>query len=309
MNMTQMGLFLTQKVSEIGELANVAEEVTESAAKEASKKMQLFDQLISDITDWGIGIVKSLIIAFLIYFIGKKIAKWILKVLNKFFERSSMDEGVAKFLMSISKIVLYGILFISVVGELGIPTSSFIALLGSAGVAIGLALQGSLANFAGGVLILILKPFRMGDYIIVQGFEGKVTDIDIFYTKLLTIDNRFVVIPNGTMSNAEITNVTNEEVRRLDLLIDVDYSENIKHVKEVLYRVASRHELALQEDYVIDVYVNSFEASAIQMGLRVWVQTDHYFKLKCELMEQILEAFNEENITIPYNHLDVNLIK
>ena len=309
MNISHMGLFLTQKVSEISDLAAASEEVKTNVEKEVSEKVELANQLIQDFLDWGVKAAQTLIIAFLIYFIGKKVVKWLLKILNKFFDKSSMDEGVSKFLMSIIKIALYGILFICVIGKLGIPTSSFIALVGSAGVTIGLALQGSLANFAGGILILILKPFRVGDYIVANGLEGTVTGIDIFYTKLLTVDNRFIVIPNGTLSNTNIVNATNEEVRRLDLLIEVDYSENMKHVKEVLYRLASHHELALQEDHNIDVYVNSFEASAIQMGLRVWVKTDDYWKLKWELMEQIKETFEEENITIPYNHLDVNLIK
>lgn len=301
MNLTHMGLFFTQEIAELSELD------VPTSSKEVKEQLQLLDTIADKLITFAVDTAKVLVIAFLIYFIGKKIIKWTLKVLTKFFDKSSMDEGVSKFILSLIKAVLYGILFICVVGKLGIPTSSFIALIGSAGVTVGLALQGSLSNFAGGILILILKPFRVGDYIIAGGLEGKVTAIDIFYTKLLSVDNQYIVIPNGTLSNTNIVNVTNEDVRRLDLLVEVDYSENMKHVKEVLYRLASGHELSLSEEYDIDVFVNSFEASAIQMGVRVWVAKDNYWKLKWELLEQIKETFDEENISIPYNQLDVKL--
>lgn len=301
MNLTHMGLFFTQEIAELSELD------VPTSSKEVKEQLQLLDTIADKLITFAVDTAKVLVIAFLIYFIGKKVIKWTLKVLTKFFDKSSMDEGVSKFILSLIKAVLYGILFICVVGKLGIPTSSFIALIGSAGVTVGLALQGSLSNFAGGILILILKPFRVGDYIIAGGLEGKVTAIDIFYTKLLSVDNQYIVIPNGTLSNTNIVNVTNEDVRRLDLLVEVDYSENMKHVKEVLYRLASGHELSLSEEYDIDVFVNSFEASAIQMGVRVWVAKDNYWKLKWELLEQIKETFDEENISIPYNQLDVKL--
>ncbi|HAU85609.1 MAG TPA: hypothetical protein DCW90_08930 [Lachnospiraceae bacterium] len=139
--------------------------------------------------------------------------------------------------------------------------------------------------------------------------EGNVVGIDIFYTKLLTGDNRFVVIPNGTLSNSDLINVTNEPVRRLDLLIDVDYSSNIKQVKEVLNRIALNSEYVIQEEYQTDVFVNSFEASSIQMGYRVWVKTEDYFKAKWALLEEIKETFDKENISIPFNQLDVKLVK
>jgi len=303
MNLLQMGLFLTQDMAELEKL-----EVPTNTV-EAKQQLELLDKILEKLAGFAVDMAKVLFIAFLMYFIGKKVIRWFLKILNKFFERSSMDEGVSKFILSLTRIILYGILFICVIGELGIPTSSFIALVGSAGVTIGLALQGSLSNFAGGILILILKPFRVGDYIIADGLEGKVTAIDVFYTKLLSVDNQYIVIPNGTLSNTNIVNVTNEDVRRLDLLIEVDYSENMKHVKEVLFHLVSQHDFVLKEGYDIDVFVNSLEASAVQLGVRVWVEKDNYWKLKWELLEQIKERFDEEDITIPYNQLDVNLKK
>lgn len=303
MNLTQMGLFLTNNRKEL-------EQIKVSADKETMKNnIKLLDIVFQKLTEGAITLGKTLIVAFLIYFIGKRLIKWILKLSKKFIDRSSMDEGVSKFIISLLRAVLYGILFISVISKLGIPTSSFIALIGSAGVTIGLALQGSLSNFAGGILILLLKPFRVGDYIIVNGLEGNVTGIDIFYTKLLTGDNRFVVIPNGKLSNSDLINVTNEPVRRLDLLLDVDYTSNIKQVKDVLLHAAEQSDYVLKEEYQTDVFVSTFEASSIQMGLRVWVNTDDYYKAKWALLEAIKEMFDRNQIAIPYNHLDINLVK
>nr|WP_297935582.1 mechanosensitive ion channel domain-containing protein [uncultured Lachnoclostridium sp.] len=308
MNVTHMGLFLTQNIGDkLGDIELPTKIPTNE--KEVKQSFELLDTLGKRLLDGVINLGKTLLIAFLIYFIGKKLIQWILKLTKKFMQKTNMDEGVSKFIVSLLRAILYGILFICVIGKLGIPTSSFIALIGSAGVTIGLALQGSLSNFAGGILILLLKPFRVGDYIIVNGLEGNVVGIDIFYTKLLTGDNRFVVIPNGTLSNSDLINVTNEPVRRLDLLIDVDYSSNIKQVKEVLNRIALNSEYVIQEEYQTDVFVNSFEASSIQMGYRVWVKTEDYFKAKWALLEEIKETFDKENISIPFNQLDVKLVK
>lgn len=308
MNITHMGMFLTQNIGDkLGDIGLPTKMPTNE--KEVKESFELLDTLGKRLLDGVINLGKTLLIAFLIYFIGKKLIQWILKLTKKFMQKTNMDEGVSKFIVSLLRAILYGILFICVIGKLGIPTSSFIALIGSAGVTIGLALQGSLSNFAGGILILLLKPFRVGDYIIVNGLEGNVVGIDIFYTKLLTGDNRFVVIPNGTLSNSELINVTNEPVRRLDLLIDVDYSSNLKQVKEVLSRIALNSEYVIEEEHQTDVYVNSFEASSIQMGYRVWVKTEEYFKAKWALLEEIKETFDRENISIPFDQLDVKLVR
>lgn len=303
MNISHIGLFLTENLAEIEKLD------IPTSTKEVGEQLKLMDTIFSKFVDWAIGFARVLVVAILIYIIGKKVITWLLKLLGKGFQRTNMDEGVSKFILSLVKACLYGILFICVVGKLGIPTSSFIALIGSAGVTIGLALQGSLANFAGGVLILILKPFRVGDYIIAGDLEGVVNCIDIFYTKLVTADNRLIVIPNGTLSNSNLVNVTQEPIRRLDLLLDVDYATDLKKAKDVLHRVASENEKVIKENQEITVFVNSLEASSVQLGLRVWVETDQYWALKWELLEDIKNAFDRENISIPFNQLDVNIVK
>ena len=173
-------------------------------------------------------IVKIIVVALLIWFIGKKVIALILKVTKHALEKGNVEDSVESFLMSLVRIVLYGVLIVILAGTVGIETGSIIALLGSAGLAIGLALQGSLSNFAGGVLILILKPFKVGDQIAVNGMEGTVTGIDIFYTKLRTGDNRVVVLPNGTLSNSDLINSSQESIRRVDMVASVDYASDIK---------------------------------------------------------------------------------
>lgn len=263
---------------------------------------KILDSLALELFDFA----KLAVLAFIVYFIGKKLIKWVLRLLTESFHRSNMDMGVASFLTAVIRTALYLLLFVAIISIFGFDKSSLVALVGSAGLTIGLALQGSLSNFAGGVLILIMKPFRIGDYIITSGNEGTVTGIDIFYTRLLTGDNRLVVIPNGTLSNSSITNVTNEAERRLDLTVSIDYSEDIRRVKQILSDIASRHELIIAEKD-ISIFVNSFDPSAITIGLRVWTMKENYWTLKWELLEFIKIAFDENDITIPFDQLDVNI--
>lgn len=268
-----------------------------------SKAADFLNNAQDKIISFGI----KLVIALLIWFIGKKIVKGILHIAQKTFDRSSMEASVATFLIALIKAVLFGILIIIIVKQLGFDASSLVAVLGTATLSIGLALQGSLSNFAGGVLILIMKPFRVGDYIITPDKEGTVTGLDIFYTRMLTADNRLVVIPNGALSNSSIINVTHEQIRRLDLSVSIDYSENIKKVKDILERIASEHELVLHDNEV-SVFVNKFDPSAISIGIRVWVSTENYWTLKWDILERIKEAFDANDVTIPYDQLDVNVI-
>lgn len=191
---------------------------------------------------------------------------------------------------------------------MGIQVTSFVTLLGTAGVAIGLAVQGSLSNFAGGVLILILKPFVIGDYIKedTHGNEGTVISIDIFYTRIRTFDGKVVVIPNGTLSNTSLTNLTKQEKRRIDLVVPVEYDADLRNVKKVLQDVVTSEPMVLQEE-PIDIALDEFGDSALTVLVHVWVPTDAYWKTKWNLMEHIKLAFDAEKICIPFNQLDVHL--
>lgn len=246
----------------------------------------------------------KILIAILIFIIGKKLISWVIRLLNKALEKGKVDAEVASFLSSMAKIGLYIVLAIVVCDEVGIGTASFIAVLGSAGLTIGLAFQGGLSNFAGGVLILILRPFRVGDYIVVNGIEGIVEGIDIFYTNILTPDNRKIVLPNGSISNTNIINVTHEKRRRVDMTVPIGYDNDIKEAKQVLQRLYEESEYTLK-DTPADIFVNSFDDHSIALTFRVWTLKENYWTVRGELMENIKYAFDEHGINIPYHQLDL----
>ena len=250
----------------------------------------------------------KVLIALVIYFIGTKLIKWVLKLTEKAFEKAEWDEGVESFLKSALKIVLYIVLVFIIVSYLGIATTGLAALFASAGVTVGLALQGSLSNLAGGVLILVLKPFKVGEYIIACGEEGTVTSIEILCTKLLTTDNKVVIIPNGSLANSNITNVSREEFRRVDLVLGVSYESDLKLVKNLLQQIGEKHELTLKDEvHPVTVFINEFAASSIDFGFRVWCKNSDYWTVKWGLMEAVKEAFDANKIEIPFNQLDVNM--
>lgn len=274
-----------------------------------------FDKIIKDISEGGLDFLKRLLLVIIIIFIGKKLIKYTIRILEKFFLRSKVEISVSGFLLALIKAALYIFLFTqNIIFLFGIESGTIIAIIGSAGLSISLALQGGLSNFAGGVLILILKPFRVGDYIITTGNvgnmnnEGTVAAIDIFYTKLLTIDNKLLVMPNGALSNSNIINVSNETTRRLELTVSIEYTENIQKVKDILMNILNQNEKVIK-DKDMNVFVNSLDVSSVSMGIRVWVMNDNYLKLKWELLEQIKNAFDKNQITIPFNQLEITMRK
>lgn len=260
--------------------------------------------LVPDILNFAFQVV----LAILIYVIGSKIIKWLVKLVGRSLDRAGADEGVKQFVKPLVKYGLYVLLIFMIMGVFGIATTSAVAVLGSAGVAIGLALQGSLSNFAGGVLILVLKPFRVGDYIVedTNKNEGIVSEISIFYTKLHTTDNRVIVIPNGILSNSSLTNVTNLDRRRLDLLVGISYEADIRTAKDILYKLATEEPSRLPEEDPV-VYVSELGASSVDLGARIWVKTEEYWSTRWRLMEKIKYAFDENGIEIPYQKLDVQI--
>ncbi|MGN0165738.1 MAG: mechanosensitive ion channel family protein [Lachnospiraceae bacterium] len=249
-------------------------------------------------------VVWNLLLVIVIVFVGKKFISIAVNMVKKATERAGLEHGVTSFLTSLTKIALYIIIIVIVAGILGIPTASFIALISSCGLAVGLALQGSLQNFAGGVLILLMKPFVVGDYIIAKGMEGTVDSIDICYTKLRTIDNKIAIIPNGTLSNSELVNVSREPIRRVDLTVPISYTDNIKAVKSMLLKLAENCQYVLPEKEV-NVFVSEFGNDSIIIGFRVWCETEHYWDTKFQLQEQIKEAMDANGFTIPFHQVDV----
>lgn len=255
-----------------------------------------------------LGFLVQVIVAIIVLLIGSRIIKFLLKLIKKSLDRSKVEAGVVTFLCSLVKYSLYFVLAMIILAQFGVTTSSVVAVLGSAGLTLGLALQGSLSNFAGGVLILLLKPFVVGDYIIdgATGQEGTVSSITIFYTKLLTIDNRLILIPNGTLSNSSITNVTHMEKRRIDLLIGVSYEANLAKTKQVLRDVVQCEEKILPGEPV-EIYVSELADSSVQMGVRAWVKTEDYWPIRWKLTEDIKNALDANGISIPYPQMDVTV--
>lgn len=253
-----------------------------------------------------ISLVLKVLFALLVYFVGVRLIRWIRKLIRSSMTRAKVDTGVVQFVEALVKVIAYVLLFILIISFFGVQTTSLIAVFGSAGLAVGLALQGSLSNFAGGVLILVLKPFVVGDYIIEGSYEGKVTEISLFMTELLTVDNRAVLIPNGDLANSPVINVTHEDKRRLDLSVGISYQADLKKAKDILQSLMEKDPDVMQ-DQPIRVFVDSLGDSAVQLGARAWVGTDRYWDTKWRLTEQIKLEFDAANVEIPFNQMDVHI--
>ncbi|HJC79759.1 MAG TPA: mechanosensitive ion channel [Candidatus Mediterraneibacter excrementipullorum] len=278
--------------------------VTSEATQEVSQMVQFFEDHIPDLVAFGIQVLLALVF----FFLGSKVIKWIRKIVRKSFERANADAGVSQFVDSMLKFGLYALLIFIIATKFGVESSSVAALIASAGVAVGLALQGSLSNFAGGILILLLKPFAVGDYIIVtqEGIEGTVKEIQIFYTKLATVDNQTVVVPNSILTNNSLTNVTARPERKLDLKVGISYDADLKKAKSLIEDMLL-HDESIIQDEEIRVFVASLGDSAVMIGLRAWVKTEEYWATRWRLMEEIKLTFDAEGIDIPYNQLTVHV--
>ncbi len=271
---------------------------------EINRLTKYISDKIPELIDFAIGVV----LALLVFWIGAKLIKWIRKLIRISMEKASVDKGVRQFVDSLVKFVLYAILIFSIGSKFGLDTTSVAAALASCGVAIGLALQGSLSNFAGGVLILVLKPFVVGDYIVEdnKGREGTVKEIQLFYTKLLTVDNRTVIIPNGSLANTSLTNVTAQDKRRLDLSVGISYDADLKKAKELIEGLFRADEDILKEEG-INVFVDNLGDSSVVIGARGWVKKDAYWTTKWRLTENIKLTLDENGIEIPFNQVVVHV--
>lgn len=270
--------------------------------------LSLLETYLKDLLPTVISFALSVLGAALVYIIGGRIIGWMRRMLKKTLKRHNVDEGVQQFLDAIARFAGYFVLILMILGFFGVTTASVVAVLGSAGLTLGLALQGSLSNFAGGVLILLLKPFSVGDYIIeaTGKNEGYVHEISVFYTTLLTGDQRMIVIPNGTLANNSITNLTKSGRRRLDILVDIAYGADLQQAKEVLLRVAEQSAHCLQDEPPV-ILVQELAESSVKLDVRVFTSPDEYWDEKWELNEQIKLALDAAGIEIAYPQLDVHV--
>lgn len=288
-------------------IADTTQEVTD-ATQEAVKQVNQLTQYVQDSIPRLITFGLKVLAALVAFFIGRLVIRWIRKIVRRSFERSGADKGVEQFVDSLLKYGLYALLVFSLISSLGFDTTSVAAVLASGGVAIGLALQGSLSNFAGGVLILLLKPFVVGDYIIedTNGKEGTVKEIQIFYTKLSTIDNKTIVIPNGMLTNNSITNATAKDERQLDLRVSISYDADIRQAKNVIEELLEKDECIIKNEQ-INVFVHELADNAVVLGIRAWVKNEEYWTTRWRLLEEIKILLDENGIEIPYPQMAVHM--
>ncbi len=274
----------------------------EAITEEIDRAQAYMDQYLPGVVSFGL----KVLIALLVFFISSRLIKLVRRLVRRSMERAGADTGLVQFIDSLLKAFLYFVLVMLIASGFGVDTASVIALAGSAGLAAGLALQGSLSNFAGGVLILMVKPFKVGDYIIQGDLEGTVSQIEMIYTSLLTPDNRKVVIPNGALADSSLINVTAQEKRRLDIDVGISYTADLARAKEVCMGLMEREPKILPEEERL-VVVAELADSAVMLKVRFWVRPEDYWTAKWEMTEAVKLAFDENGIEIPFRQLDVHV--
>ena len=277
---------------------------TEEVATEEFSLVELLQTVAGWLMQNGI----KLIIGLIVLFITFKVVNFIAKRLQRRLDKKNVDKTIANVTVKALKIVLKIMVFLLFLGYVGIETAGIGTIIGSVSVCIGLAVQGSLSNFAGGIVILVMRPFKLGDFIEAQGHSGTVTDIKMFYTYLNTPDNKVVMIPNGTLGNGDIINYSKEEERRVDLVFSVDYSTDLKLAKEIIEKEIENHQLILKDKGYF-VRLGEMAASSLDIKTRVWVKNADYWTVYFDLLENVKKKFDENNISVPFNQLDVHITK
>ena len=281
---------------------NVAKEIetVESVIKSGHA-----DLIIDKLVELSISAGKNILMAVVVYIVGRFLISLIQKVLANMLSRRKVEISIQTFLKSMVNILLNVLLIISVVGALGVSTTSFAALLASAGVAIGMALSGNLQNFAGGLIILFFKPYKVGDWIEAQGTSGSVTAIQIMHTIVTTADNKVVYIPNGAMSSGVITNYSRMETRRVDWTVGVDYGEDIDKVKRIVEGLIAADSRILQTPAPV-IALQTLDASSVNVTIRVWVPNAEYWNVYFEMNKKIYDEFNKQGIDFPFPQLTIH---
>ena len=262
------------------------------------------NKLIGDITNWGLNIFFKLVLSILVWKIGKYLVKLLLKICDKALDKGDFDIGVIKFISSILKMVSYAIILTAILDILGIQTASIIAVFGSAALALSMSLQGSLSNLAGGILIMLFKPFTIGDYVSSNGCEGTVVSIDMLYTKLKTADNKIIMMPNGSLANSNITNVGAAGIRRLDIEIGIAYGSDISKAKQILESLMKLYP-AVDKEKDVQVIVKSLDDNCVTLETRCWVKYEDYWDTRFLFLEKYKIELDKNGIEIPFHQIDV----
>ncbi len=266
----------------------------------------IWDRIITWSTTTGLEILRKLLIALLFWWISFKIINLIFRRMEKRLANKEIDRTVKEVTITFSRRALKLLVIIAIIGYLGLEMSSIVALITSIGVTIGLALQGSLSNLAGGIIILIMRPFKLGDYVEYEGVNGTVDKIDLFYTTLVTPDNKVIVVPNSKVSSCTITNYSIKKIRRVDITFSIAYENDFRKAKRIITKVIENHELVLK-DKEPTIRIVAHNTSSIDIVCRVWVKSSDYWEVKFDLLEQVKLAFDKNGISIPYNQLDVHI--
>lgn len=270
--------------------------------------MKLLDEYILKYGEILLGYLPNIIISIVILLVGLWAIKITQRILRKMFDKKEMEPSLKNFLQDIIGWTLKILLFVIVISQLGVETTSLVAIVGAAGLAVGLALQGSLANFAGGVLLMIFKPFKLGEFIEAQGETGTVKEISIFYTKLLTVNNQLVIIPNGKLSNDNIVNYTSEGKRRDVISFGISYDSDIKKAKEILVNLMKEQENILKDPEPV-VFVAELADSSVNLSARFWALNDHFWDCHFHTIEEAKTRLEAAGIVIPFPQRDVHLFK
>ena len=279
------------------EIAAIAEKVATTPA----------NVLISDLIDKAVAFGLKVLAALLIYYVGAWLIKKIKGILQRIFERKNTDPAIASFTQSIVSIALTIVLIIVTIGTLGVDTTSFAALLAGGGMAIGMALNGTVQNFAGGIMILIFKPFKAGDFIEALGYSGTVSEVTITSTKLTTVDNRVIIVPNGSLSNGIINNFSKQTMRRVDLTVDVEYGSSSEGTKALLLKIINSDSRILTTPAEPFVALNALKDSSVQFVIRVWVNASDYWGVYFDTLDKIYNELPKNGIRFPFPQLDVNI--
>ena len=282
-------------------------DLTDNVIQEVQQKEGLIASFLDTLPEKALNLGIRIGLALIFFFIGVQLIKLIRKIIRKSMSRAGAETGVIQFVDSFVKASLYIILILTLASSFGVDAASIVALLGSAGVAVGLAVQGRLSNLAGGVLILLLKPFKVGDYIVEgsSGKEGTVKEIQIFHTILTTADNKLIYIPNGSLSSGVVTNYSHQETRRVEWIIGIDYGEDYEKVQKIVYEILAADKRILKEP-VPFVALHALDASSVNVVARVWVNSGDYWGVYFDINKAIYETFNEKGINFPFPQLTVH---
>lgn len=289
---------------EAATIKDAVDELVQNPEETASKIGEFFHNMLQSI----LRSIPTIILAVVVLILGMIVCKLVLKVLGKGLDRTKLDLTVNNFVKQCCKIVLYVLLLTIVLSVLGIPATSIVTVIGTAGVAIGLALQSSLSNVAGGIMLLINKPFKIGDYILVSGVSGVVKQITILYTRLDSDSNQAIFIPNGQVSGAVVTNNNTNGTRRVDMKFSISYSDDYQKAREVILQVLSRNDKILT-DPAPTVRMLEHAASSVNIAVRPWCKAVDYWEVFFSVTEEVREAFIESGISIPFDQLDVHVVK